>query len=266
MRNLVGETELIEFIKEQNSNPSIYTPSIENIEQGKYRATLHMHTINSDGKMTVKEVLDRAQKYAQKYIPDNGYMYIAITDHNTVWGAKEVVQVLERNPFKYNRIKVIPGIEIFTKYNNSEVASHPIEIHVLTWCINPYNPYLTNEFWKNSYENKWNRNYPDRDFDWTIKTMSEYGIVGIAHPARYNVWLKEKKYAYITEMLTRYKSLTNKLAFVEGYYQSYHKLPEKDELALEYDEYLKYIIEEANRLGIYNTGSVDAHHHSIFYQ
>ena len=128
LRPIVGKEELTEFIKRNNNNPEIYTPSKENIEKGIFRANLHMHTFNSDGKVSVRERMDEAQTYAQSHIKD-GYMYIAITDHNTILGAKEVVDILQKNPGKYKNIKIILGIEVYTSFK-TKYYKKQIDIHV----------------------------------------------------------------------------------------------------------------------------------------
>lgn len=273
LRPIMGPDELTKFIQSNDKNPEIYTPSKNNIINGKIRANLHMHTTNSDGCVTVEERMNFAENYAKKHIKD-GCMLIAITDHNTVLGAKSVVETLQKNRGKYNRgkynggkynkIKVIPGIEINSEYHNSKIVDSPVQIHVLTWCINPYDKFLNKEFYKKDLNDKINRKIPDRDFDWVISTMSKYGIVGVAHPARYTSFMKEKKYPYITEMLTRYKNLTTNTPFTEGYYQSYKVTSTGAHLGEEYDKYINYINSEAEKIGVNRTGSTDAHGGSIF--
>ena len=263
LRPLMGPRELEEFIKENDLRPEVYTPDLKNIKNGSFMANLHTHTTNSDGKPTVEMRLDSAQNYAETFVKD-GYMTIAITDHNTVLGAKEVVRILQKNKGKYKNVKVVPGIEINSEYHNSKISKNPVQIHILTWCINPYNKFLNKEFYKKDTNDKWNRSKPDRDFDWVIKTMSDYGIVGIAHPARYTTSMKGKKYLYITEMFTRYSQLNPKTKFAEGYYQSYKFTSTGPNLKDEYNAYINYINNEAARLRIFRTGSTDAHGVSLF--
>jgi len=267
LRPIMGPEELKNFIKSNDKNPDIYTPAQENVKRGIYRANLHSHTTNSDGVPTVEFRMNMAQTYANKNLKD-GYMLIAITDHNTVLGAKSVIENLQRHKYedrsKYDKIRVVLGMEINTEFHNSKIIDTPVQIHVLTWCINPYDKFLEKEFYKKDLNDKWNRKLPDRDFDWIITTMSEYGIVGIAHPARYTTFMKEKKYPYITEMLTRYKNLTTNIPFAEGYYQSYKVTSTGPNLGDEYDKYINHINSESERLGINRTGSTDAHGNSIF--
>ena len=262
LRPIMGPEELTEFIKLNDDNPQIYTPSTENIEKGIYKANLHTHTTMSDGKPDVEFRLNSAQDHAEKYIK-SGYMHIAITDHNTVLGAKEVIRVLEKNKGKYDKIKVIPGMEINSEYN-SDIIKKPIKIHVLAWCINPYDIFLNKEFYKKNLKDKKNKTYPDRDFNQVIKIILNYGIVGIAHPARYTTSMKDKKYPYITEIFTKYSALSNNILFTEGYYQSYKYTSTGPHLGEEYDKYINHINYEAKRLGIIRTGSSDSHGMSLY--
>lgn len=261
LRPLVGETELIEFIKQNDSNPQIYVPSEKNIRKGIYRANLHTHTNNSDGNPTVEERLEEAQEYAAKRIKD-GYMYIAITDHNTVLGAQEVIKALQKNAGKYKNIKVVAGLEIYTRFHNSALSEKPTDIHVLLWCINPYDEYLNQAFYKADLNDKWN--WKERDFDETIKTMSEYGLVGVAHPARYTAHLNDNKQKHIENMFDRYAANSNKPLFTEGYYQVYKGREIEKVMGDKFGAYLDFINEQAEKRNIIRTGSTDAHGPSIF--
>lgn len=259
LRPLVGEKELTKFIKKNDNNSEIYTPSDYNIENGIFRANLHMHTTNSDGQSTVQHFFDMAQNYAQEHLKDREYIYIAITDHNTVLGAKEVIDVLQKNPNKYNKIKVIAGIEIFTQLNDNKSVKEPVHIHLLTWCLNPYNKFLNKEFYKADLNDRLNYTRPVRDFATTVKTMSKYGIPGVAHPARYSLQYDRDKYPYIEEMLKIYKESTKKQPFTEAYYQSY-----TDDIKYGNQVYVDYIDYKAKQLKITRTGSIDSHGDSIF--
>ena len=264
LRPLMGPEELKTFLETNTNNPQIFTPSEENIKNGTFKANLHMHTIYSDGRASVEQLLDMAQEYAENNLKGENF-YMAITDHNTILGTKELIRVLQNKPNKYTKIRVAAGIEIFTAYRNSKISPRTIDIHVLTLGLNPYDEFLNKEFYKKNPADKWNRTYPDRDFDWTIKTMSNHGYVGVAHPARYTVFLGKDKYPYIEEMLDRLKLASNgKLVFTEGYYQVYPLLPEKKELGKEYNKYLNHINIQAQKRGTILDGSTDVHGLTIF--
>ena len=266
LRPLLGREELIEFIKENDNNPQIYTPSSENIEKGIFRATPHMHTTNSDGAADVREMLDRAQLYAKTTLPENEYMYIGITDHNTVLGAKEVIDVLEKHPFKYNRIKVVAGIEIFTNFQ-TDLDKKPVEVHVLVWCINPYNKYLKNMYYVYSpIKNMYNQYNEYEDFQDVINIMPKYGIMGIAHPGRYSYHLGKRRYPFIDELYTKYLNNGADFHFTEGYYQSYKIMIDKSVKRPNEQEFLEYTIDKAKDMKMHVTGSVDGHQHTIFHK
>lgn len=263
LRSLMGPEELAEFIKANDNNPQIYVPSEENIRTGTYRANLHMHTSMSDGEATPLERLNDAQEYAQNNIKD-GYMVIALTDHNTDWSAKEIINILQNNPDGYKNLKIVPGIEMNTQYHVSKIITEPIDIHVLLWAVNPYDKFLNRFFEKKIADDKINIKQPITDFDWAVDMMSDHALVGIAHPARYTEHLGDNKYDYITELFSRYKGMKGKVKFAEGYYQSYKQTSTGGLLGSEYDKYINYINSEAKRLGIIRTGSTDAHGMSVF--
>ena len=67
------------------------------------KADLHSHSIYSDGKYTVEELIKRAK--------EKGIDVLALTDHDTVLGDDE----LDKYGSMYN-VKVIKGIELSCKY------------------------------------------------------------------------------------------------------------------------------------------------------
>lgn len=262
LRPVVGEDELIEFIKNNNENPQIYTPSEENIKKGIFRANLHMHTLQSDGSASVKQRLDAAQEYAENNIKD-GYMYIAITDHNTVLGAKEAVEILQKYPNKYKNVKVVLGMEVFTAFK-SKYYKAPVEIHVLNWCLNPYDEFLNKEFYKSPSANKWNRQGEDREFNSLVSMMSKYALVGVAHPIRYTNRIGKDKFLYIDEMMSQYKASSPKVKFTEGYYQVYPRYYDKEFVKTDILPYMDYVNKKADSYNILKTGSTDSHSTGIF--
>ncbi len=72
------------------------------------KADLHMHTTNSDGKLTPFEVIDRAK--------NNGIDIISITDHDVIQHVNEIKEYAEKQGIKY-----IPGIELSTKHMDKPV-------------------------------------------------------------------------------------------------------------------------------------------------
>ena len=69
------------------------------------RADLHIHTNFSDGRCSVKDMVDYAEKHTKMDI-------IAITDHDTIKGALKAQEIAKNNKYK---IKIIVGEEITSK-------------------------------------------------------------------------------------------------------------------------------------------------------
>ncbi|WP_027340266.1 PHP domain-containing protein [Halonatronum saccharophilum] len=86
---------------------------------------LHLHTTASDGSFTPKELVKRAVEL--------GFSAIAITDHDTVGALKEGVELA-----KENGIEMVPGIELNTDYENTE-------IHILGYYIDFSDEKLVNK-------------------------------------------------------------------------------------------------------------------------
>jgi 3',5'-nucleoside bisphosphate phosphatase len=72
------------------------------------KGDFHIHSVNSDGSLEVEELVEI---YIKK-----GFDIIALTDHDTVNGCKKAVEY-----GKSRGLKVIPGIELSTKYNKENV-------------------------------------------------------------------------------------------------------------------------------------------------
>ena len=78
---------------------------------------LHLHTNESDGRLTPTELVDVAGK--------RGLQVIAVTDHDSTEGLEEAFAAAK----KYPQLTVIPGIELSTDIPGSEV-------HILGYFIN----------------------------------------------------------------------------------------------------------------------------------
>lgn len=254
MKSIVGPKELAAFISKNDMSPAIYTPSNDNTRNGTFRANFHIHTTNSDGTLTINELLDQAEAYAESI---HKTFYLAITDHNTVEGLKTAVDIIQKNPQRYKNIRLVLGIEVFSSLPpNSSITRKPIDIHVLCWCINPYDYDLNTAFIKKNPADKYNFSY--RTFDNAVSLLKSKGIVGIAHPMRYitNDALLVNKGAYFDYLINKYISLNwGNVLFSEGYYQSYTE----DE-----KEWVNAVNAKFKQKGVIRTGSTDSHGRSIF--
>lgn len=99
---------------------------------------LHMHTNCSDGLLTPEELVQAAK--------EAGLNYIAITDHDTVDGIR---QLYEAGLYPNAGIKIIPGIEFSAHHDTSE-------IHILGYNIDIYNRELV-ECLNDVVEARWTR-------------------------------------------------------------------------------------------------------------
>ncbi len=85
---------------------------------------LHIHTIYSDGELSVREVV--------KKVIDKNVDFFSITDHDTIEGCREVV---ENNLHKQNNLKFVTGIEISALIPKGKC-------HILGYNIDIYNKEL----------------------------------------------------------------------------------------------------------------------------
>ncbi len=76
---------------------------------------LHLHTTDSDGLYTAKQLLQAARKL--------GYHTISITDHDTIEGYLKSVELA-----KEYKINLIPGVEISSHHQGHDV-------HILAYCF-----------------------------------------------------------------------------------------------------------------------------------
>lgn len=90
-----------------------------------YPVDLHIHSVASDGKLSVSTLVDEAGQ--------RGMKVIAITDHDTVAG---IPAALERAK-KYPALTVIPGVEI-----NTDVPGD--EVHIMGYYMDYQNQELEN--------------------------------------------------------------------------------------------------------------------------
>ncbi len=165
LRPIAGPQEYKNIIKEFSDNAIHYTPGnklitefqddyeLSGIEKKTFRASMHMHTIHSDGKLTVQEFLDKSAKYADEVATTSlqkakhAPFTVAITDHDTLEGCQEAVRIISQNPKKYKNLRVILGTEM-TVENRMLGANlkFPVPIHMTVLGLDPYSPELNRFF------------------------------------------------------------------------------------------------------------------------
>lgn len=134
---------------------------------------LHVHSTGSDGTLTPAELVLEAKK--------NGLSALALTDHDSTDGIDEFVAA-----GKTYGIETVPGVELSTEYENTE-------IHVVGLFIDPETPALKEQLHM-FRENRDNRNLKMIDllrgqgFDITAEALyARYpdSVVARPHMARY---------------------------------------------------------------------------------
>lgn len=112
-------------------------------------ADLHMHSTHSDGKLTVKEIIQHAK--------NRNLRCIAITDHDTIDGTVEAINFKDKG-----NLDIIPGIEFSTLYEEEE-------IHILGYLFNCYDE----EF------NRFIHNMQKHRSDRAVKIIDKFRAIGI---------------------------------------------------------------------------------------
>lgn len=145
IRSIIGTQELKEIMKEFNDNETVYSSgeNFSNVASRDMRANLHMHTIASDGSLSIQELLDNAVEYADKVAKENpnakkAPFIVGITDHDTTESVQEAIKIISEKPLKYKNLRVVLGVEM-TTYNNiaPDLVHKPTNTHVLVYGIDP---------------------------------------------------------------------------------------------------------------------------------
>ena len=145
IRSIVGPQEIKKIMSDFQKDEANFSTgeNWKNVNNGDMRANMHMHTVASDGSLTVKELLDKAAVYANDVANDKlkkaEPFVVGITDHDTTESAQEAIKIIERNPYKYRNLRVVLGAEMTTFNNISTdlVGEKPTNVHVLVYGIDP---------------------------------------------------------------------------------------------------------------------------------
>jgi predicted metal-dependent phosphoesterase TrpH len=141
------------------------------MSNSKKRIDLHTHTTASDGRITPKELVNKAKKI--------GLSAIAITDHDTVSGIEEAVKEGEKLG-----VEVIPGIELTCRSGYQEV-------HVLGYFLD----YKSGKLIKSLESIRLRRSgKPQSLKEYLAIIIDAGGVPVLAHPAEYgltNIELEE---------------------------------------------------------------------------
>ena len=283
LQSIMGPSEFRDKIIENSENRTFYVTGerpeekvgipdsnkLENVKMKIFGGNYHIHTVHSDGSLSVAELLEQAVSYGNEYAKINNKPFIiGITDHNTVEGCKEAVKIIAKNPDKYKNIRVILGCEISTKEDeiNGYRFKKPEKYHILTMCINPFEKRL-NKFLNYLQEESHNPMVVKRisikeAFD-GIKHQKQC-YFALAHPAfpdlGHRIGSDRDVYSTLRETIKHFKDITKERGlYTEAYYSSYFGNLATDKKI--YDT----IIETCDDIHLYKAGGIDTHGESIFY-
>ncbi|PKL72467.1 hypothetical protein CVV26_01410 [Candidatus Kuenenbacteria bacterium HGW-Kuenenbacteria-1] len=85
---------------------------------------LHMHSVYSDGMLELNQIIEKVKK--------ENFSTFSLTDHNTIAGVEKMIAL-----GKKNKIRVIPGIELYTFFQNKK-------LHLLGYNFDLKNKELNN--------------------------------------------------------------------------------------------------------------------------
>lgn len=153
LASIAGVEELHFAMQKHASFPEVFSPGSavfdksgkvlgfrnENLATQLFGINLHTHTIHSDGNITVANLLDDASQYAnQRMVSRQQPFYIGITDHDGIEGCKEAIQIIKKDPKKFQNLRLILGLESTVTYKAPQYFNNEGQIHILSYGINPY--------------------------------------------------------------------------------------------------------------------------------
>lgn len=146
------------------------------VKTGVHRINLHLHTKHSDGRMSVDEYLNQAEKYSNKVAKSKSSFSMpvfisSITDHNKFEGSQEAIAQIADEPEKYKNFRFVAGCE-FMFLDESSGFKFPA-FEAVGLGFNPFDKELSEKI---------------SDFNNVniIDKIKEFGgILSYAHPIRF---------------------------------------------------------------------------------
>lgn len=147
LNSVMGKSQLQKLLDEFTPADFSIGKDFDGARNMTFRVNLHNHTTASDGKLTVEQFLEQARKYADRIAQntqsdDKPPFTIAITDHDTLDGCRDALNILAADPEKYKNLKVVLGSEISVSNCDSEIVSRPLNFELVGYCQNPYDEKL----------------------------------------------------------------------------------------------------------------------------
>lgn len=175
--SVVGKGQLADILQTASVQDFSLGESFSGVRNLTHRINLHNHTTASDGQLSAKEFLEAVRIYADKIAaktPDKPYI-IAITDHDILDGAKEAVEIIAKDPYKYRNLRLVPGSEISVSYVNSQHVRAPMNFELILYSANPFDKKFSAFLQKirdgrnktaQAYLEKVNARYPGLNLNW----------------------------------------------------------------------------------------------------
>lgn len=132
--SVIGSAELKELLR-----TSDYRHFLGFNEDVRYRINLHIHTQASDGLFTPHELLETALQEIEFQKLD--FAVIAVTDHDTLESAKEILYLLSRDPERYKCLRVALGCELSAAVMDERLRL-PVDFELLYYGLNPFDEKL----------------------------------------------------------------------------------------------------------------------------
>src|SRR5574344_188080 len=151
LSSVVGTQQLGSILKTSTLEDFTVGQDLSGVKNRTLRLNLHNHTTASDGKLSPFEMIEQARKWADEVHKVKGEdgktpFILAITDHDTLDGAKEAVKIVASNPEKYKNLKLVLGSEISVSHTNSKDVKSPMNFELIGYGLNPFNKGLNSLF------------------------------------------------------------------------------------------------------------------------
>ncbi len=151
LASVVGKSQLTDLLSKYTASDFYLGDNLNGVKNLTYRVNLHNHTVHSDGKMTVKQLLEQSRKWADNLAnfrknDRKPPFVVAITDHDTLDGAQEALKILVSEPEKYKNLKLVLGSEASMSYVNPADVKVPLNLELVGYGLNPFNSMLNDMF------------------------------------------------------------------------------------------------------------------------
>ena len=201
---VMGPDELKEYLKGLSFN---------DFDDGKQLINLHTLTNVSEGQISPKDYLKNALDFKEKY----GYrnLVLAVTDHNTTDALQIVLKQVQKNPLKYDGIRLVLGCELSACYFDDGLM-RPIDFKLLHYGVNPFDKEYA----------KWLAKKTNNCLFDDVMCQFEkhgFGFLSVAHP--YLIKLEGKTNENGIDFLNRFFSVLKKKGVegLETFYMNLHQ-------------------------------------------